>query len=117
MKKCKLQKTHSVNSLMNLTFAVVIVILVFVSIVINLLAKPTDIVEEVGIKTFRMFTVLSNIFVGITMTLTIPFSVDGIRNKNYHLPRWVVNLNFSSVSCISLTFLISLAFRLKNHCH
>jgi hypothetical protein len=40
--------------------------------------------------------------------MSIPFAVDGIRQKNYHLPRWIVNLTFISVTCISLTFLISL---------
>jgi hypothetical protein len=103
-----LKKTHAVNSWLNLILSTLIVFLVFVSIVINLLAEPTEVVEEVGTKTFRMFTVLSNMFVGFATAMTIPFAVDGIREKNYHLPRWIVNLNFSSVSCISLTFLVAL---------
>ncbi|MBR6521060.1 MAG: hypothetical protein IKT47_00155 [Oscillospiraceae bacterium] len=74
----------------------------------NLLANPTEIVQEVGLKTFRMFTVLSNMFVGITAAMSIPFAVDGIRQKNYHLPRWIVNLTLVSVTCISLTFVITL---------
>ena len=82
-----MQKTHSLNSWLNLIFSTATVALVFVSVVINLLATPTEIVEEVGIKTFRMFTVLSNMFVGVTAAMTIPFAVDGIREKNYHLPR------------------------------
>ena len=102
------QKTHAVNSWLNLIFSILIVTLVFVSVVINLLASPTEIVEEVGIKTFRMFTVLSNMLVGIASAMTIPFAVDGIRKRNYHLPRWIVTLTFVSVNCISLTFLISL---------
>lgn len=102
------KKTHSLNSWLNLIFSVVIVALVFVSVVINLLASPTEIVEEVGVKTFRMFTVLSNIFVGVAAAMTIPFAVDGIRQKNYHLPRWIVTLTYVSVNCISLTFLVAL---------
>ena len=104
-----LQKTHSLNSWLNLIFSTATVALVFVSVVINLLATPTEIVEEVGIKTFRMFTVLSNMFVGVTAAMTIPFAVDGIREKNYHLPRWIVNLTFASVNCVTLTFLVALA--------
>lgn len=104
----KIQKTHSVNSWLNLIFSIIMVVLVFVSIVINLLATPTEIVEEVGIKTFRMFTVLSNMLVGVASSMTIPFAVDGIRQENYHLPRWVINLTFVSVNCISLTFIIAL---------
>ena len=103
-----LQKTHSPNSWLNLIFSSVTVVLVFIAVVINLLATPTEIVEEVGVKTFRMFTVLSNMFVGVTAAMTVPFAVDGIREKNYHLPRWIVNLTFASVNCVTLTFLVAL---------
>lgn len=65
-------------------------------------------VQEVGIKTFRMFTVLSNMLMAVVVGLCIPFSVDGIRNKNYHLPRWIVNLSYISVIGVTLTFCISL---------
>jgi hypothetical protein len=47
-------------------------------------------------------------FVGVTAAMSIPFAVDGIRQKNYHLPRWIVNLTFSSATCITLTFLITI---------
>lgn len=104
----RFQKTHAVNSWLNLILSSVIVICVFVSVVINLLASPTQVVQEVGLKTFRMFTVLSNMFVGITAAMSIPFAVDGIRQKNYHLPRWIVDLTFVSVTSISLTFVITL---------
>ena len=102
------KKTHSINSYLNLVFSVLIVVCVFVAIVINLLSTPSELVQEVGLKTFRMYTVLSNMFVGITISMTIPFAVDGIRHKNYHLPRWIVNLIFISTTCITLTFIISL---------
>ena len=102
------QKTHAIQSWLNLIFSVFIVACIFVAIVMNLLKAPTELVEEVGIKTFRLYTVLSNMFVGITISMTIPFAVDGIRHRNYHLPRWIVNLIFVSTTCITLTFIISL---------
>ena len=104
----RFKKTHAVNSWLNLILSAVLVVCVFASVVMNLLANPTEIVQEVGLKTFRMFTVLSNMFVGITAAMSIPFAVDGIRQKNYHLPRWIVNLTLVSVTCISLTFVITL---------
>jgi hypothetical protein len=104
----KFQKTHSVNSILNLIISISIVVLVFISIVINILAAPTEIVEEVGTKTFRMFTVLSNMLMAVSAAMTIPFAVDGIRQRNYHLPRWIVNLSFMGVNCVSLTFLVAL---------
>ena len=102
------KKTHSINSWLNLVFSIAIVVLVFIAVVIKLLAAPTELVEEVGIKTFRMYTVLSNMLVAIQVAMTIPFTIDGIRYKNYHLPRWIVNFIFISTTCITLTFIVSL---------
>ena len=102
------KKTHSINSWLNLIFSSLIVIFVFICIIVNLLKEPTALVEEVGLKTFRMFTVLSNMLVGVTSAMTIPFAVDGIIKKNYHLPRWIVALTFTGVTCVSLTFLVAL---------
>ena len=56
------KKTHAINSWVSLILSIFIVIAVFISIVINLLANPSVLVEEVGIKTFRMFTVKKNLF-------------------------------------------------------
>ena len=75
----RFKKTHAINSWLNLILSSLLVIFVFVSIVMNLLSTPTEEVREVGIKTFRMFTVLSNMPVGITSAMTVPFAVDGIR--------------------------------------
>ena len=108
------KKTHSINSWINLILSISLVIFVFISVIINLLATPNALVEEVGLKTFRMFTVLSNMFMGIAFAMSIPFAIDGIRQKNYHLPRWIVNLLFISVTCVTLTFLISLCILSPN---
>ena len=102
------KKTHSINSWLNLVFSIAIVVFVFIAVVIKLLAAPTELVEEVGIKTFRMYTVLSNMLVAISVAMTIPFTIDGIRYKNYHLPRWIVNFIFISTTCITLTFIVSI---------
>lgn len=102
------QKTHAVQSWLNLLLSILIVMGVFVAIVANLVSGPTELVEEAGVKTFRMFTDLSNMFVSVTFAMTIPFAVDGIRQKNYHLPRWIMNLLLASVNAVSVTFGISL---------
>jgi hypothetical protein len=53
------QGTHAVHSWVNFIFSVIIAALVFVSVVLNLLAAPNEIVKEVGVQTFRMFMVLT----------------------------------------------------------
>ena len=55
----RFRKTHAVSSWVNLILSVVLVGCVFASIVINLPASPNGIVQEVGIKTFRMHRHLS----------------------------------------------------------
>lgn len=102
------KKTHAINSWVSLIMSSLIVIFVFISVVRNLITLPTEQFPEVGTKTFRMFTVLSNMFVAITSAMCIPFAVEGIREKNYHLPRWIVNLTYISVTAISLTFVTTI---------
>ena len=83
-------------------------IFVFLAIVYNLLAQPDNYVKEVGLKTFRMFTVLSNMLMAVSAAMCIPYAVDGLRNRDYHLPRWIVNLMFTGTTGVTLTFLIAL---------
>jgi len=61
-----------------------------------------------GLENLRYFTHESSIFVGVTSVLTIPFEIEGLKNRNYHLPRWIVNVVYVSVCTISLTFLLAL---------
>ena len=55
-----------------------------------------------------MFTVNSNILMGASMALVFPYSLDGLRKHNFHLPRWVVDMVYAGVTAVALTFLISL---------
>lgn len=102
------EKRHAVKSWVSLFLSIFIIVTVFIAVVENLLSQPNENFHEVGLRTFRMYTVLSNMLLAVTVALSIPFAVDGIRNRNYHLPRWIVNITFVSVTTIILTFLISL---------
>lgn len=102
------ERRHFIRSCISIAFLVAIFALVAISVASNLISEPNELVEEVGLKTFRMFTVLSNIFMALSAALCIPFAVDGIRNRDFHMPRWIVNLSFISVTGVALTFLFSL---------
>ena len=82
-------------------------ILVFAAVIDQVLSTPDAIVSEVGQKSFRMFTILANMFMGVTAAMCIPFAVDGMRYRNYHLPRWVINLMYIGTNGVALTFLIA----------
>ncbi|MBR0161307.1 MAG: hypothetical protein IJQ02_08530 [Oscillospiraceae bacterium] len=88
--------------------AQLVVICVFIGVTMNLTTLYDENFDHMGIRTFCMFTVNSNILAAISMAMIIPYTVDGIRKNNYHLPRWVTVFAFAGVTAVTLTFLISL---------
>ena len=102
------ERRHVLKSWVSIAFSLSIFTCVAIAVVANLLSEPNALIQEVGLKTFRMFTVLSNILMALAAALCVPFAVDGIRNRNFHLSRWVVNLSFVAVTGVALTFFISL---------
>lgn len=64
--------------------------------------------DNMGIRTFCMFTVNSNILAAIGMMQVFPFAVEGLRKNNYHLPDWCVVFLHAGTTAVTLTFLVSL---------
>ena len=85
----------------------VVCICVFLGVVTLMLSDPDEWVSEVGAKAFRMFTVLSNMLMAIAAAMCIPFAVEGLRHRNYHLPRWVVHFLFAATTGVALTFIFT----------
>ncbi|MBP3896857.1 MAG: hypothetical protein J6D57_03320 [Mogibacterium sp.] len=81
--------------------------LVFLAICDQLLSQPDAIVQEVGWKSYHMFTILANMFMGIASAMCIPYAVDGLRYNNYHLPRWIIDLLLMATTGVAVTFLIA----------
>jgi len=65
-----------------------------------------------GTEKMRYFTYESNIFMGIVSLLCVPFQIEGLRHKNYHLPRWLVNLLYVAVCTITITFILVITIML-----
>ena len=102
-----LKKSQS-QCLFALISATVVAVCVCIGVTMNLTTLYDENFDHMGIRTFCMFTVNSNIFAGITMMLCISYTVDGLRTGHYHLPNWIVDLMFTSVTAVMLTFLVSL---------
>lgn len=83
-------------------------ILVYLAITDKVLSEPNQLVKEVGWKSYHMFTILSNLLMAVISAMCIPFAVDGMRYRNYHLPRWYVNLLYAGTTGVSITFIIAL---------
>ena len=88
--------------------AAVVAVCVIIGVTMNLVTLYDENFDHMGIRTFCMFTVNSNIIAGFSMMLCLPYTVDGLRTGNYHLPDWVVVLMYATVSAVALTFLVSL---------
>ena len=88
--------------------AAVVFVCVFAGVIMNLVTLHDENFDHMGIRTFCMFTVNSNILVALGMILVIPFTIDGLRKDNYHLPNWIITFVFMGVTAVALTFLISL---------
>lgn len=85
----------------------IVVIFVFIGVTMNLLKMPAGKLDNVGIRTFYLFTVNSNIFAAICTFAVIPYAIDGLRKKEYVLPDWVVILMLTGTTAVALTFLVT----------
>ena len=101
-------RSNRLQCLFALISASVVAVCVCVGVVMNLVTLYDENFDHMGIRTFCMFTVDSNILAALSMLLCIPYTVDGLRTGYYHLPDWTVVLMHVAVTAVSLTFLVSL---------
>ena len=88
--------------------AVVVAVCVIIGVTMNLTTLHDENFDHMGLRTFCMFTVNSNILCGLGMLMALPYMIDGLRKKNFHMPDWAVDLLFAGVTSVALTFIISL---------
>ena len=104
----KIQRINQRKCIITLLFSAAVVICTCVGVVMNLTTLYDENFDHMGIRTFCMFTVNSNILMGIAMFLTVPYAIDGLRKHYFRLPDWLVKTLFVTTTALSLTFLISL---------
>ena len=86
----------------------VVFVCVLIGVTMNLTTLYDVNFDHMGLRTFCMFTVNSNLLCALGMIMTVPYTVDGMVKKRFHLPNWLVCLLFAGVTSVALTFLISL---------
>ncbi len=101
-------RSNRIQCLFALISACVVAVCVCVGVTMNLVTLYDENFDHMGIRTFCMFTVNSNILAGLSMLLCLPYTVDGLRTGDYYLPDWVVVFMHIAVTAVSLTFLVSL---------
>lgn len=88
--------------------AAVVAVCVCIGVTMNLTTLYDENFDHMGLRTFCMFTVNSNILCGLGMLQVLPYTIDGLRTKNFHVPNWSVDFLFAGVTSVALTFIISL---------
>ncbi len=101
-------RSNRLQCLFALISACIVAVCVCVGVTMNLVTLYDENFDHMGIRTFCMFTVNSNILAGLSMLMCLPYTVDGLRTGDYHLPDWVVVMMHVAVTAVSLTFLVSL---------
>ena len=86
----------------------VVAVCVCIGVTMNLATLYDVNFDHMGLRTFCMFTVNSNILCGIGMLMALPYTIDGLITKNYYMPDWMVDLLFAGTTSVGLTFLVSL---------
>lgn len=104
----ELVRKNRVQCICALVSCAIVVICVCIGVVMNLTTLYDEDFDNMGIQTFRMFTVNSNILAAISSFTVIPYAIDGLRKKEYVLPDWVVVFMMTGTVAVALTFLVSL---------
>ena len=103
-----LVRRNRIQCICALISCAIVVICVCIGVTMNLTTLYDEDFDNMGIRTFCMFTVNSNILAAISAFTVIPYAIDGIRKKEYVLPNWVVVFMMTGTTAVALTFLVSL---------
>lgn len=68
----------------------VVAVCVCIGVTMNLTTLYDVNFDHMGLRTFCMFTVNSNILCGIGMLMALPYTIDGLITRNYYMPDWMV---------------------------
>lgn len=104
----ELVRKNRIQCRLALISCAVVVVCVCIGVIMNLTTLYDEDFDNMGIRTFCMFTVNSNILAALSSFTVIPYAIDGIRKKEYILPDWVVVFMLTGTTAVALTFLVSL---------
>ena len=103
-----LEEQNRKECIFSLVSALIVVVCTCTGVVMNLTTLHDENFDHMGIQTFCMFTVLSNILVAVGMGLVIPYTIDGLRKRYFNLPSWLIAFLMAGTTAVTLTFLVSL---------
>ena len=104
----ELVRKNRIQCMCALISCAIVVVCVCIGVTMNLTTLYDQNFDNMGIRTFCMFIVNSNILAALSSFAIIPYAIDGLRKKEYVLPNWVVVFMLTGTTAVALTFLVSL---------
>lgn len=106
--KYNVHKINKMRCIASLISCIILIIIANIAFWLNLSNALNRDWENVGMRTLRMFTTLSNLIISLAATLSIPYQIEGLRKNNYHLPMWIVIILYTGVTGVALTFVTAI---------
>ena len=107
-KKTNANQNNRFRCILAIISCTLLCVIVFLGVCEQLVFNPESDFPEQGWKSYHLFTILSNMLMAVSAAMCIPYAVDGIRNHNYHLPRWYVDLMYMGVTSVTITFVVAI---------
>ncbi len=104
------RKKNIVSLTLNAITVCFVVYSVFLCAFVFLQENDEEILLGSGIRSFGYFTVLSNLFAGITAAIAVVYSALALKGKISVFPKFLSALKFASTVAVSLTFFTVLLF-------
>ena len=79
----ELVRKNRIQCMCALISCAIVVVCVCIGVTMNLTTLYDQNFDNMGIRTFCMFTVNSNILAALSCFIVIPYAIDGIRQKEY----------------------------------
>lgn len=111
MKEKQIVNARRINKMRFITGIVIcslVIIMTFITLVLNLVNYYQHTSPESGLGTLRMFTTVSNIVAGFAALMCLPFQIDGLRRDRYNLPSWIVMVMYIGAVGTFLTFTVAI---------
>ncbi len=111
-KEVRITNARAINKMrciVCLVICLIVISLTIVSFTFNIINFYSEVSNEAGLGTLRMYTTLSNILAAISASICVPYQIDGLRKDKYKLPSWVVELMYVGTVGVLLTFTIAVS--------
>ena len=97
------QRISKTRCLAAMISSAVVAVCVCIGVTMNLTTLYDVNFDHMGLRTFCMFTVNSNILCGIGMLMALPYTIDGLIARDFHMPVTAVSGSPRVISWSMLT--------------